>query len=103
MDGLGRRRTAHRLPRDLHDGDPDKLDPAWDWGKTQYRIVIEGDPPTELTLEGVERPDGTMTHPGYDWTAMGAINAIPDVCDAPPGWVNHFDLGLIQPRGLVRT
>jgi 2,4-diaminopentanoate dehydrogenase len=81
----------------------DKLDPAWDWGKTQYRIVIEGEPDTELTLAGVERPDGTMTHPGYGWTAMGAINAIPDVCDAPPGWVNHFDLGLIKPRGLVRT
>jgi hypothetical protein len=81
---------------------PDNIDPAWDWGKTQYRIAIEGDPATELTLAGVEKPDGTMTHPGYDWTAMGAINAIPDVCDAPPGWVNHFDLGLVQPRGLVR-
>ena len=81
---------------------PDKLDPPWDWGKTLYRIVIEGDPPTELTLEGVERADGTMAHPGYDWTAMGAINAIPDVCDAAPGWHTHLDLGLIRPRGLVR-
>lgn len=81
---------------------PDKLDPPWDWGKTRYRIVIEGDPPTELTLEGVDGPDGTMTHPGYDWTAMCAINAIPDVCDAPPGWLTHLDLGLVQPRGLVR-
>lgn len=81
---------------------PESIDPAWDWGKTQYRIVVEGDPDTELTLAGVEKPDGTMTHPGYDWTAMGAINAIPDVCDAAPGWVNHFDLGLIKPRGLVR-
>src|ERR1700754_3709752 len=65
---------------------PDKLEPAWDWGKTRYRIVIEGDPPTELTLGGVDQPDGTMAHPGYSWTAMGAINAIPDVCDAAPGW-----------------
>jgi len=81
---------------------PGGIEPAWDWGKTQYRIVIEGDPGTELTLAGVEKPDGTMTHPGYDWTAMGAINAIPDVCEASPGWVNHFDLGLIRPRGLVR-
>ena len=83
--------------------EPEKIEPSWDWGKTRYRILIEGDPPTELTLEGVDRPDGTMHHPGYDWTAMGAINAIPDVCDAPPGWVNHFDLGLIKPLGLVRT
>jgi hypothetical protein len=81
---------------------PDKLDPPWDFGKTQYRIAIEGDPPTALTLEGVEQPDGTTSHPGYDWTAMGAINAIPDVCDAASGWHTHLDLGLIQPRGLVR-
>ncbi len=33
---------------------------------------------------------------------MGAINAIPDVCDAAPGWITHFDLGLVRPRGLVR-
>lgn len=51
---------------------------------------------------GVVAPDGPMAHPGYDWTAMGAINAIPDVCDAAPGWITHFDLGLVRPRGLVR-
>ncbi|WP_319455638.1 MULTISPECIES: dihydrodipicolinate reductase [unclassified Mycobacterium] len=83
-------------------GGPGQLEPAWDWGKTRYRIVIEGDPPTELTLEGVDPLDGAMVHPGYSWTAMGAINAIPDVCDAAPGWVTHLDLGLVQPRGLVR-
>ena len=78
------------------------IEPAWEWGKTRYRIAIDGDPPTELTLEGVDPPGGTMRHPGYDWTAMGAINAIPAVCDAPPGWVTHLDLGLVRPRGLVR-
>ncbi|KKW66521.1 NAD(P)H-dependent amine dehydrogenase family protein [Mycolicibacterium elephantis] len=83
-------------------GGPDQLDPAWDWGRTRYRIAIEGDPSTELTMHGLVTADGTMTHPGYDWTAMGAINAIPDVCDAPPGWLTHLDLGLVQPRGLVR-
>lgn len=81
---------------------PEYLEPAWDWGKTRYRIVIDGDPGTELTLEGADGPDGAMDHPGYDWTAMGAINAIPDICDAPPGWLNHLDLGLVRPRGLVR-
>jgi hypothetical protein len=80
----------------------DKIEPAWEFGKTRYRIEIQGDPPTELILQGVDQPDGTMHHPGYDWTAMGAVNAIPDVCDAKPGWVHHFDLGLIRPRGLVR-
>jgi 2,4-diaminopentanoate dehydrogenase len=80
----------------------DNLTPAWEVGKTCYRIVMEGDPPTELILEGAAKADGTVAHPGYDWTAMGAINAIPDVCDAPPGWVTHFELGLVHPRGLVR-
>ncbi|OCB14562.1 dihydrodipicolinate reductase [Mycolicibacterium porcinum] len=78
------------------------LEPAWDWGKTRYRIVIAGDPSTELTLEGTDQPDGAVAHPGYNWTAMSAINAIPDVCDAAPGWLTHFDLGLVKPRGLVR-
>jgi hypothetical protein len=81
---------------------PDQLDPPWDFGKTQYRIVMDGDPPTEMILGGITQPDSTMTHPGYNWTAMGAINAIPDVCDAEPGWLTHLDLGLIRPRGLVR-
>ena len=83
-------------------GGTDTIEPAWDWGKTRYRILIEGDPPTELTLEGVDQPDGSMSHPGYNWTAMGAVNAIPDVCDAAPGWITHLDLGLVRPRGLVR-
>ncbi|MDT5218222.1 MAG: hypothetical protein QOF15_327 [Mycobacterium sp.] len=81
---------------------PESLDPPWDWGRTRYQIVIDGDPPTELTLEGAAQPDGTIAHPGYNWTAMGAINAIPDICDSPPGWFTHLDLGLIRPRGLVR-
>lgn len=84
-------------------GSPDQREPAWDWGETRYEIVIDGDPPTELTLKGVRGPDGEMMHPGYDWTAMAAINAIPEVCDGPPGWRTHLDLGLIRPRGLVRS
>ena len=32
---------------------------------------------------------------------MGAINAIPAVCDAPPGWMTQLDLGLIQAQGIV--
>ena len=79
------------------------MEPPWDWGKTRYRIVIDGDPPSELTLEGVTRPDGSMVHPGYEWTAMGAINAIPHVCDARPGWITQLDIGLVQPRNLVRA
>lgn len=79
-------------------GSAEDLDPAWDFGATRYQTVIEGDPPTELILQGV----GGGAHPGYDWTAMGAANAVSAVCEAPPGWVTNLDLGLVQPRGLVR-
>lgn len=74
------------------------LEPAWDFGRTRYQVVIEGDPPTELVLHGAR----AGAHPGYDWTAMGAANAVPAVCEAAPGWVTNLDLGLVQPRGLVR-
>lgn len=80
---------------------PESLDPPWDCGTTRYEILIEGDPPSQLIMQGARQPDGSMTHPGYAWTAMGAINVIPDVCDAPPGWLTHLDLGLVRPRGLV--
>lgn len=83
-------------------GRGEQLDPPWDWGTTRYRLIVHGDPNTELTLQGLVQPDGSMVHPGYTWTAMGAVNTIPAVCDAPPGWLTHLDLGLVQPRGLVR-
>lgn len=79
-------------------GSADHLDPSWDFGRTRYHIVIEGDPPTELVLQGAHG----HAHAGYDWTAMAAVNAVPAVCDAPPGWVTNLDIGLAQPRGLVR-
>jgi hypothetical protein len=84
-------------------GAADDLDPGWDFGKTRYRTVIEGDPSTELTMQSVEPSEGAAAaHPGYDWTAMTALNAVPAVCDAQPGWVTNLDLGLVQPRGLIR-
>lgn len=79
-------------------GSAEHLDPPWDFGRTRYHVVIEGDPPTELVLQGVLGG----AHAGYDWTAMSAVNAIPAICDAAPGWVTNLDLGLVQPRGLVR-
>lgn len=80
----------------------DDIEPRWDWGATRYRLVIQGDPPTELTLQGAPNPDGTFRHPGYTWTAMAAVNAIPAVCDAAPGVLTHLDLGALRLPALVR-
>lgn len=80
----------------------DAVEPNLNTGHTRYRIVIEGDPPTELVLQGASDADGGHKHPGYVWTAMDAVNTIPAVCDAAPGVVTDFELGVIRPRGLVR-
>ena len=34
---------------------------------------------------------------------MDAINTIPAVVDADPGVITDFDLGLLTPRGLIRS
>lgn len=72
------------------------------FGPTRYRLVFEGDPPMEVTLQGGVAADGSRTHPGYVWTAMDAVNTIPAVVEAKAGVLTDFDLGLLQPKGLIR-
>lgn len=82
----------------------DAIEPQPDWGgHYHYRIVIEGDEPTELILQAPPDPQGSYKKPGYTWTAMGPANTIPAVCDAPPGFITHVELGLMQLRGVVRS
>lgn len=80
----------------------ESLTPDWNVGHTRYRVVIEGDPSTELILQAPHLPGDPAGHPGYTWTAMGSVTAIPALCAAKPGVVSHRDLGLVEPRGLVR-
>ncbi|WP_436789992.1 NAD(P)H-dependent amine dehydrogenase family protein [Yinghuangia sp. YIM S10712] len=70
------------------------MEPAWERVDGRYRIVVDGDASLELTL------DDKAT--GGNWTAMAGLTAIPAVCAAEPGFVTHLDLGVVQPRGLVR-
>lgn len=81
----------------------DAIEPQPDWGgHYHYRIVIDGDEPTELILQAPPDPQGNYRKPGYTWTAMGPANAIPAVCEAAPGFITHFELGLMPLRGVVR-
>jgi hypothetical protein len=81
----------------------DDLDPNWGFGAIKYHLLLEGDPPLELNFESARKhPDGDEGYWGRVWTAMTGINAIPAVCEGAPGVLTHFDLGVIQPRGLVR-
>jgi len=80
----------------------DDFEPNWDIGDSRYRVVMEGDPSFEMTLAAKAESDGRHPFLGIDWTALLGVTPIPQVCDAAPGVVTHLDLGVVQPRGLVR-
>ncbi len=79
----------------------DHIEPRWNCGDIGYRVRVEGNPPLNLSLNGVGE-DGEPVYPGLSLTSLLGVNVIPDVCDAQPGIVTHFELGLVKPRGLVR-
>ena len=79
----------------------DVIEPRWAWGTNKYRVVIKGDPSTEITLQGEPDENGDIAHPGYAWTAMSAVNVIPAVCAASPGLKTHLDLGVVALPGLT--
>ena len=45
---------------------------------------------------------GDIGYTGRVWTAMSAVNMIPQVVAAPAGIRTHLELPLGTPRGLVR-
>jgi hypothetical protein len=79
-----------------------ELEPLWEQGEDRYRIRILGDPAIEVSLMSAEAEDGRRPFLGLPWTGLVGATAVPAVCDAAPGVVSHFDLGIVQPRGLVR-
>lgn len=78
------------------------LDPLWEQGEAMYRVRIHGDPPLECHLMGQKDADGRHPFLGLPWTGLVGCTVVPQVCDAAPGVVTHLDLGVVQPRGLVR-
>jgi hypothetical protein len=78
------------------------MEPNWKLGHSRHRVLIEGDPSIELTLAAAPDADGNRHFLGIIWTALLGDTAIAQVCEAKPGIVTHFDLGVVQPCGLVR-
>jgi hypothetical protein len=78
------------------------IDPLWETGEARYRVRIQGDPPLECNLMGGRDADGRHPFLGLPWTGLVGCTVVPQVCDAAPGVVTHLDLGVVQPRGLVR-
>ncbi len=78
------------------------IEPKWDNGDSCYKVVMKGDPPLEMRLTGSEEADGRTPFHGLPWTGLLGATAVPAVCEAAVGIVTHLDLGVVQPRGLVR-
>lgn len=92
-----------RIVFESHHKASDLITPGLVDGPNRYVIELRGEPATKVTLESLEPSvTGDPGYPGRIWTAMTAINAIPQVVAAPPGIRTHLDLPLPQPRGLVR-
>jgi 4-hydroxy-tetrahydrodipicolinate reductase len=67
------------------------IDADWDLRPDGWHIVVDGDAPFEVDLRFTTPPERkAAVTPGY--TAHRAINAIPFVCDAPPGIRTVVDL-----------
>ncbi|TXC70269.1 hypothetical protein FSB78_04405 [Sphingomonas ginsenosidivorax] len=77
------------------------IQPRWDID-SRYQVVIEGDPGLEVRLTGLPDANGERPFLGLPWTGLLGATAVPAICDAPPRVLTQFDLGIVQPRGLVR-
>jgi 4-hydroxy-tetrahydrodipicolinate reductase len=65
-----------------------------------YRIDIEGDPQLRLDFN-FNRTAGNHMDGLYKCCAMAAVNAIPQVCDAPPGVLTALDLRPYPTKNVV--
>ncbi len=93
VDGIARVIVEHvtRLRDDIA---PEWPQPA---GKGCYRIQIEGEPRIITDVQLLGEHDGDHNTGGLVATAMRLVNAIPGVCDAPPGLLSALDLPLAKP------
>ena len=65
--------------------------PDWELRESGWRIRVEGDTPLDVHISFPVAPeDYAAFTPGL--TAHRAVNAIPAVCDAPPGIRTTADL-----------
>jgi hypothetical protein len=77
------------------------LDPDWRLGDERFEVAIDGDPPLSAVFHGVHPPalgESLDRLPGIVGTAMHCVNAVPYVCDAPPGIRTFLDLPLVCGR-----
>jgi hypothetical protein len=73
------------------------LDPAWDLRDDGWRVTVEGDVPLDVTIRfPIPAEERLATLPRL--TAHRPVNAVPNVCKAPPGIVSTVDLPQVIAR-----
>jgi len=83
---------VNRMAPDLAPEWPNSDDPL------TYRIAIEGEP--DMRVDFAVGNGDDFSEAGMVATTMRMVNAIPFVCDAPPGLVIAPELPLTVPRGM---
>ena len=79
----------------------DDLAPEWEHGNGSYRVLVKGVPGMRCEYEFWDE-HGDHAVGGVLLTATRLVNAIPAVCEAPPGLLSALDLPLVTGRGLLR-
>jgi hypothetical protein len=82
----------------------DDLDPPWTFGPDgqRFEVELDAEPPLAVTFHGLHPPVvGEQPEIGLIAPAMHCVNAIPYVCDAPPGIATYLDLPLISGRATA--
>jgi 4-hydroxy-tetrahydrodipicolinate reductase len=73
------------------------LDVDWDLRETGWRVQVEGDAPLDITIRNAV-PMDRLGAVAPNKTPNRAVNAVPFVCDAPPGIRTTIELPYILPR-----
>ncbi len=83
----------------------ESMDPLWQIEGEGWRIEIDADPPVRCRLETTwpdpgrsESEQAYRRDHGIIATAMHLVNAVPYVCQAPPGVRTYLDLPMIAGR-----
>ncbi|ORW97964.1 dihydrodipicolinate reductase [Mycobacterium sp. IEC1808] len=77
----------------------DALDPKWTDPKG-FSVAIDGQPRVDATIRFGEPGQDVMTVL-MDSTAVAAVNAIPFLCEAPPGVITPIDLPIMGSHGAL--
>jgi hypothetical protein len=76
------------------------LDPAWRLDGQRFEIEFDAEPPLAVAFHGLHPPVvGEHAEIGLIAPAMHCVNAIPYVCEAPPGIATYLALPLLAGRG----